>query len=805
MKQSINSEYGIDEFNRSLDIRLRGTIKKYFEDFHVHEIQKNGDVCYISSLRNKHEIIKEIQERKKILSGDNMLINSNATIIPELINNLENLGISQYCINNLLTFISILGEIKKLTNNSSLGNRMFKLDNRGNLKSIFELNIKLYGTNTNNISPGNNLLLNNMHEFKDNKDSVNAQKEKRKKFHTLIKEFVPFITSRTVENLKNNNILYQDKSFQYKDIFISNEIFSEISKFFKVDEIESECLKSFNRQILCNDCNERQFDIIVLRPSNDYIYSLRNVRQNTFASIEECQGNLEANEITSDTEPACKKKRTECAESNLITEKKVDLLLGSNERWDPNIPDYIHFTIYKENRDTADAINMISKCLKRNHKSFGIAGLKDRRGITVQRASAYRVLEDQLIYSTASKNWDRNIRISDFKYENEQINIGDLNGNLFHVIIRDLEILDTNIQKESGNEKLTLKMVDKLIGDIKSSGFINYFGLQRFGTSEIPTYKIGISLLKNEWKKAFYLILGFDEEKMISYSAEKRKFYDQIINEDFEEYQKSLSNHSYLEKLLLNGFIKEKKKIQSNTKCKAKEDIYRESINLLPKNSYSLYIHSLQSLFFNIVASERIKKFGRNPVIGDLVIAPNLNKYSNKNEDSVFSEKNVIVLESQLELAKFTIQDVVLTLPGDNVAYPPIMKEKYEELMMEFMGISIQENCMGINGTYRKILVVPDYINYMGLNISEKRNDTNKFPDSKVILSDLDILTIHPELKQELGTKEPILSPEVMSYKCDDKDENSQVNTLVFSCMLPKSSYVTMALREFLGNSPSEK
>ncbi|KAH8581650.1 tRNA pseudouridine synthase D family [Cryptosporidium sp. chipmunk genotype I] len=807
MRKSIENEYGIDEFIRSSDIRLKGTIKKYFEDFHVHEIQNNGNVCSISSLRNKHDIIKEIQERKKILSGDNILISTYITISPELINNLENLGISQYCINNLITFITILSEIKKLTNNSSLSNRMFKLDNRGNLKSIFELKIKLYYSCLNKITAENNLLLNNsLNELKSNKYSINAQKEKRKKFHKLIKEFIPFITSQTLENSKYNNTLNQMKSFQYKDISISNEIFNEISKFFKVNEIESDCLKNFKRQVLSHDCDERQFDIIVLRPSNDYIYSLRNVMQNIQANIDNRQYNLEENEIATNTAPACKKQRLKCAEPELITETKVNLTLGSNERWNPNIPDYIHFTIYKENRDTADAINMISKCLKRNHKFFGIAGLKDRRGITLQRASAYRVLEDQLIYSTASKSWDRNIRISDFKYENKQINIGDLNGNLFHVIIRDLEISNANLQKESANEKLTLKVIDKLIGEVKSSGFINYFGLQRFGTSEIPTYKIGISLLKKEWKKAFYLILGFDEQKISSYSAEKKEFYNQIINEDFEEYRKSLSNHSYLEKLILDKFIKAKKKIQSNTICKINEDIYRESINLLPKNSYSLYIHSLQSLFFNIIASERIKKFGKNPVIGDLVMVSNLNEHSNKNEDSIFSEKNVIVLESQSELDKFTIQDVVLTLPGDDVIYPPIMKEKYEELMKKFMGMSIQRNCMGINGAYRKILVVPDYINYVGLNIIEKKNDDeNKFPDSKVILSDLDILTVHSELRQNLGRIEPVLSPEVLSYKCDNEDGDSQVNTLVFSCKLPKSSYVTMALREFLGNSPSEK
>lgn len=804
MQQQIDNEYGIYEFIRSPYIRLRGIIKKYFEDFHVHEIQTNGDVCSLSIIRNKHDIIKEIQERKKLLSGDNVLKNINATINPELISNLEDLGISQYCINNLITFISILSEIKSLTNNSTLSNRIFKLDNRGNLKSRFELNVKLNSSNLNKIDVGSSIF-NNLNEIKD-KNFINTQKEKRKKFHQLIKKFIPFITSQTVESSKNINESDEMELFQYKDISISNEIFNEISKFLKVNEIEFNCIKSFDRVVLNYTCDEKQFDTIILRPSNDYIYSLRNIKQNMPVQIDDCKNNLVKNDMKNDSDPACKKQRIEQAESESIAETKVNLALGNNERWDPNIPDYIHFTIYKENRDTADAINMISKCLKRNHKSFGMAGLKDRRGITVQRASAYRVLESQLLYSTASRSWDRNVRISDFKYENKQINIGDLDGNLFHVVIRDLEISNTQLGRESGNENLTLKVVDKLIEEIKSSGFINYFGLQRFGTSEIPTYKIGISLIKRDWKKAFYLILGFDEEKISNYSTEKKELYKEILNEDFERYQKKLTSHSYLEKIVLNGFIKEKKKIQSNTKDEIK-DIYKESISLLPKNSYSLYIHSLQSLFFNIIASERISKYGKNPVVGDLAVVSNIDEYSSKDKNSTFySEKNLVILKNESDLTKFTIQDVVLTLPGDDVIYSPIMREKYEELMKEFIGFGIQGNCMGITGGYRKILVIPEHVNYVALNIVEKRNDdASKFPDSKVILSDLDILTTYPELKQGLGKIDPILSPEILKYKCDNKDENSKVNTIVFSCRLPKSSYVTIALRELLGSFPSEK
>lgn len=803
MQQQTDHGYGIDEFIRSPSIRLRGVIKKYFEDFHVHEIQRNDHVCSLLTIRNKHDIIKEIQERKKILSGDNVFESSSISINPELIHNLETLEVSQYGINNLITFINILGEIKRLTNSHLINNKMFKFDNRGKLVSTFELSIKLYNSDIGKMSSEGNLLLNDLNnKFRNDRDSVN-KKEKRKKFHSLIKEFTPFVTSQTVEHPKKVNILNETKKFQYKDISISNEIFDEISKLVKIDEVESECLESFGRSVLNHDNDDREFDIIVLKPSNDYIYSLRNVKQNASALKDENKDNSSENEIADDNPH--KKQRVEKSESELNVETRTNLVLGNNDRWDSSVPDYIHFTIYKENRDTTDAINSISKCLKRNHKSFGIAGLKDRRGITVQRASAYRVLESQLIYSTASKNWDRNIRISEFKYEHEQINIGDLNGNLFHVVIRNLYISDFNPQ-EPRSEKLTMEIIDKLVGEIKSSGFINYFGLQRFGTSEIPTYKIGISLLKKEWKKAFYLILGFDEEKMSSYSAEKKELYKQVLNEDFEDYQRRLTNHSYLEKLILNGFISsKKKKVQSSINNEMKEDIYRESINFLPKNSYSLYIHSLQSLIFNIIASERIKKYGKNPVMGDLVMISNIDECYDKNKDyTPIHEKNVTILENESDLARFKMQDVVLTLPGGDVIYSPIMRGKYKELIEKYMGFDIQKNSMGITGGYRKVLVIPDYIDYLALNIDKKPNeDENKFPDSKVILSDLDILTTYPELKQELGKQKPILSPKMLEFKCDNKD--SPVNTIVFSCKLPKSSYVTIALREFLGNSPSEK
>lgn len=46
------------------------------------------------------------------------------------------------------------------------------------------------------------------------------------------------------------------------------------------------------------------------------------------------------------------------------------------------------------------------------------------------------------------------------------------------------------------------------MSSLKENGFINYYGLQRFGNSAvIPTHKVGLALLKGQFKEAVELIL----------------------------------------------------------------------------------------------------------------------------------------------------------------------------------------------------------------------------------------------------------------------------------------------------------
>lgn len=72
--------------------------------------------------------------------------------------------------------------------------------------------------------------------------------------------------------------------------------------------------------------------------------------------------------------------------------------------------------------------------------------------------------------------------------------LGDLKGNRFSIAIR-----------EVSPENITL--IEKRIETLSGTGFINYYGLQRFGSGTVSTHAIGILLLKSDWKGAFDLIL----------------------------------------------------------------------------------------------------------------------------------------------------------------------------------------------------------------------------------------------------------------------------------------------------------
>lgn len=57
---------------------------------------------------------------------------------------------------------------------------------------------------------------------------------------------------------------------------------------------------------------------------------------------------------------------------------------------------YCKFVLYKENKDTMDAVSVLSRLLKVKWSCFSYAGTKDKRAITSQRLAAFKISANRL-------------------------------------------------------------------------------------------------------------------------------------------------------------------------------------------------------------------------------------------------------------------------------------------------------------------------------------------------------------------------------------------------------------------------
>ena len=51
------------------------------------------------------------------------------------------------------------------------------------------------------------------------------------------------------------------------------------------------------------------------------------------------------------------------------------------------------------------------------------------------------------------------------------------------------------------------QVIHQSMQSFKQNGFINYYGMQRFGTRSVSTHSVGIALLAEKWEQAIDLIM----------------------------------------------------------------------------------------------------------------------------------------------------------------------------------------------------------------------------------------------------------------------------------------------------------
>ncbi|CAG8547070.1 4227_t:CDS:10 [Cetraspora pellucida] len=424
------------------------------------------------------------------------------------------------------------------------------------------------------------------------------------------------------------------------------------------------------------------------------------------------------------------------------------------DQWEALGGPFCRFVLYKENRDTMEAINLLCKRMKVHSRVFSYAGTKDRRAITVQKVTASMIKAERLLGLNARLH---DMKLGNFEYVKEGLKLGDLRGNHFVITLR-------NVQVESE------EIIDKAMNVLKERGFINYYGMQRFGTSSISTYEIGRALLQNNWEYAVDLILK--PRTIIDSKDQQQARQHWAENHDAKKALELFPKRCVAECHILSSFVK----TGHNKDCAG-------ALISMPRNLRLMYVHAYQSYIWNKMVSERLRIFGcEKPIVGDLVILDDDELGDNIADSDVTinsedkKEIKVKILKEE-DIPNYTIYDVVLPLPGYLVVYPNNnIFEKYKELMWKDhldpreMKRNIKD--FSLSGTYRKIIGKPIDVSWKTLRYDD--------PNIPLSLNDLDIIN---------GKMEPENIPD------------GKLLALRIHISLSTSQYATMALRELLKTS----
>ncbi len=265
--------------------------------------------------------------------------------------------------------------------------------------------------------------------------------------------------------------------------------------------------------------------------------------------------------------PGCGGAIKSSAEDFLVSEVFEDLRYEGGR--------YLVLDVEKTNWDTHHLIREMARRLRISQKRFGWAGTKDKKAVTRQRISIMNLDESAL----------ESVKLPDLKITvlgrtNRAVGLGDLLGNRFQIIIRELCGPDPAARLAA------------VTGEIeKQKGVPNYFGVQRFGDIRPVTHRVGEALTRGSIEEAvfIYLALPFAGEPAGTREARERLWKDR----DIPAALKALPGYLHYELAMCNYLVEH-------------PGDYAHSFDVLSPNLKRLFVHAYQSYLFNRILSRRL-------------------------------------------------------------------------------------------------------------------------------------------------------------------------------------------------------
>jgi tRNA pseudouridine13 synthase len=355
-------------------------------------------------------------------------------------------------------------------------------------------------------------------------------------------------------------------------------------------------------------------------------------------------------------------------------------------RTEGNEGKYLIAELTKENWDTHSVAREISNRLRVSRNRIGFAGTKDKFAVTTQKISLWDTDETDL----------ERVRIADVSLtavgrSNKAVSLGDLYGNEFTIVVRNME----------GTRDEITERIGAITNEIELAGGIpNFFGVQRFGTNRPITHIVGKHLVEDTIQAA---VLSYISDIFPDESEAAKEARALCKQGDLKACLKQMPLFLRYERSMLNELVK-------RTEGEIGDAQYLAAFSVLPKNLQKLFVHAYQAYLFNLVVSQRMQQNlpFNEALVGDVVCFHNElgladpDRVENVTKDKLEGINRLIkhgrafitapVVGSETELAEGAVGEIERTVLEDEQVR---LRNFYNETLPE----------LSSKGTRRPILV----------------------------------------------------------------------------------------------------
>eukprot|EP01034_Spumella_vulgaris_P030891 gene30891-38178_t len=463
--------------------------------------------------------------------------------------------------------------------------------------------------------------------------------------------------------------------------------------------------------------------------------------------------------------------------------------------WPQHLGNFLQFTLFKENIDTMSAITVINKSLRLSPGAIAYNGTKDKRGVTAQKCTVYRRKPSDFARINSYAH-PPTIRVGDFEYVKEQAGLGALTGNRFEIVLRSLN-------KTKSDIALACKALEQ-------SGFINYYGLQRFGKGGSKSHDVGRAIFKSDFKACVDMLFTLNAFDRDSFRKAKNAYNEGHLQKAVD----LMPENMYGEKQVLIRLLKN-------------PSDHAAAYHGIQKNTRLICAHAYQSFIWNQVASRRVQKYGLVCIEGDLVpLDPSI--VATGGEDAVIAEDNSIttaasassgnsfqssnkdkqgdihvVTAEDVAAGRFSMKDVILPLPGLNIVLPKNdIGDFYVELLAKD-GLTLDDysRChkeYRMSGAYRRVIQQPQDLEWSILQYEDS--------NAELAVTELTAMRQAQNIasEEEVTAKDAkvvVLTSDLSGGAVESEKTESRFTALQLKFTLPPGTYATMLLRELTKES----